>query len=231
MWNGTFSGGDETKDFWVNTTHKDEWQVLLVQDLKQAPYPYILSFEGTSTNFDWMVDAYSGFVVPETLFKNMRNAIFGNLTKNAIKNPQCPHNSCSGRIDLITGHSAGGMFTNFLFSHEDRVSMGGTDNEPPCLVDWNAFVPSQWVLRIFFKILVIGANFAKFWWIWINFGPYRLENFGKVCHVCDLILGSILENFDFGNFEIYQSYDKPPLRIFDFWSNFWFWWKSNFWNS
>ena len=60
----------------------------------------------------------------------------------------------------------------------------------------------------------------------MNFGPYRLENFGKVCNVCDSILGSILENFDFGNFEIYQSYDKPPWRNFEFLSKFEFWRKS-----
>ena len=30
------------------------------------------------------------------------------------------------------------------------------------------------VLRIFFKILVIWANFGDFWWFW-----YRLQNFGK----------------------------------------------------
>ena len=52
-----------------------------------------------------------------------------------------------------------------------------------------------------------------------NFSPYRLENFGKVCHVCSTILGQILENFDFDNFVISQSYDKPPWRNFDFRSN------------
>ena len=39
-------------------------------------------------------------------------------------------------------------------------------------------------------------------------------------HDCATILGQILEKFDFGNFEIYQSYDKPPWRIFDFFVKF-----------
>ena len=86
------------------------------------------------------------------------------------------------------------------------------------------------VLRIFFKILVIWANFGEFWWFW-----YRLQNFEKSCNVCAPILGPILENFDFEILVRSQSYNKPPWRNFDFLSNFdeiekfEIWWNWQFW--
>ena len=77
------------------------------------------------------------------------------------------------------------------------------------------------VLRIFSENFGDLSQFCEILVILMNFGFITTSKFWKkVCNVCDLILGSILENFDFGNFEIYQSYDKPPWRIFDFRSNF-----------
>ena len=71
------------------------------------------------------------------------------------------------------------------------------------------------VLRIFFKILVLRANFGEFGDFDIDFKILK-----KVCHGCYPILGQILENFDFRILVKSQSYNKPPWRNFDFWSNF-----------
>ena len=72
------------------------------------------------------------------------------------------------------------------------------------------------VLRIFFKILVEIES--QFWWFW-DFG-IDFKILKKVCDACAPILGPILENFDFRILVKSQSYDKPPWRNFDFWSNF-----------
>ena len=71
------------------------------------------------------------------------------------------------------------------------------------------------VLRIFFKILVIWANFGDFGDFDIDFKILK-----KSCKNCSPILGQILENFDFRILVESQSYDKPPWRNFDFLSNF-----------
>ena len=72
------------------------------------------------------------------------------------------------------------------------------------------------VLRIFFKILVMRANFGDLG-ILVSIDFKILK---KVCHVCYPILGQILENFDFRILVKSQSYDKPPWRNFGFLSNF-----------
>ena len=70
------------------------------------------------------------------------------------------------------------------------------------------------------------ANFGEFWDFDIDFKILK-----KVCDACSPILGPILENFDFRILVKSQSYDKPPWRNFDFWSNFEnFWQKSKIWN-
>ena len=68
------------------------------------------------------------------------------------------------------------------------------------------------VLRIFFKILVMRANFG--FWYRDNF-----VKFGLVTRVTP-ILGQIFQNFDHRILVKSPSYDKPPWRNFDFWSNF-----------
>ena len=74
---------------------------------------------------------------------------------------------------------------------------------------------AKMVLRIFFKILVMRANFGDFGDFDIDFKILK-----KSCNTCDPILGQILENFDFRILVKSQSYDKPPWRNFDFLSNF-----------
>ena len=59
------------------------------------------------------------------------------------------------------------------------------------------------------------ANFGDFGDFDIDFKILE-----KSCHGCDPILGQIFENFDFRIWVKSQSYDKPPWRNFDFWSNF-----------
>ena len=59
---------------------------------------------------------------------------------------------------------------------------------------------------------------SQFWWFW-DFG-IDFKILKKVCNTCSPILGPILENFDFRILVKSQSYDKPPWRNFDFWSNF-----------
>ena len=71
------------------------------------------------------------------------------------------------------------------------------------------------VKRIFFKILVIWANFGDFGDFDIDFKILK-----KSCKTCYPILGPILENFDHRILVKSQSYDKPPWRNFDFLSNF-----------
>ena len=71
------------------------------------------------------------------------------------------------------------------------------------------------VLRIFFKILVMRANFGDFG-ILVSTSKF----WKKFVTNCYPILGQILENFDFRILVKSQSYDKPPWRNFDFWSNF-----------
>ena len=59
---------------------------------------------------------------------------------------------------------------------------------------------------------------SQFWWFW-DFG-IDFKILKKVCDACSPILGPILENFDHRILLKSQSYDKPPWRNFDFWSNF-----------
>ena len=110
-------------------------------------------------------------------------------------------------------------------------------------VGWRFTQPAKFH-AISFKIFEIATNKARKWGG--NFTPRRfknffLENFGDWSQFCEIlvnldefwsittskfwksfgnvcysILGSILEKFDFGNFEMYRSHDKPP------WSNFYF---------
>ena len=76
------------------------------------------------------------------------------------------------------------------------------------------FIP---VLRIFFKILVMRANFGEFRKFWsISTSKF----WKKSCDGCTPILGPISYNFDFRILSRSQSYDKPPWRNFDFLSNF-----------
>ena len=75
--------------------------------------------------------------------------------------------------------------------------------------------PQLLVLRIFFKILVMRANFGDFGDFDIDFKILK-----KVCKDCSPIFWPILENFDFRIWVKSQSYDKPPWRNFDFLSNF-----------
>ena len=79
------------------------------------------------------------------------------------------------------------------------------------------------VLRMFFKILVVRANFGDFGDFDIDFKILK-----KSCHVCDPILGQILENFDFRILALSQSYNKPPLA--EFWFFVKFWWNWKIWN-
>ena len=61
--------------------------------------------------------------------------------------------------------------------------------------------------------------------IWANFGDFGdfdidFKILKKSCKNCDPILGQILEKIYFRILVKSQSYDKPPWRNFDFWSNF-----------
>ena len=66
-------------------------------------------------------------------------------------------------------------------------------------------------------------NFGDLEPILVEFGDFGID-FKILKKVCDVIvtpiLGQILENFDFRILVKSQSYDKPPWRNFDFWSNF-----------
>ena len=73
----------------------------------------------------------------------------------------------------------------------------------------------QNVLRIFFKILVMRANFGDFSDFDIDFKILK-----KSCDARSPMLGQILENFDFRILVESQSYDKPPWRNFHCLSNF-----------
>ena len=59
------------------------------------------------------------------------------------------------------------------------------------------------------------ANFGDFGDFDIDFKILK-----KSCDGCYPILGQILENFELRILVKSQSYDKPPWRNFDFWSNF-----------
>ena len=79
--------------------------------------------------------------------------------------------------------------------------------------EWQAAQPM--VLRIFFKILVMRANFGDFGDFDIDFKILK-----KSRNACSPILGQIFQNFDHRILVESQSYDKPPWWNFDFWSNF-----------
>ena len=75
---------------------------------------------------------------------------------------------------------------------------------------WTAIISFK---NFSYKILVMGANFVKFCKFW----SISTSKFWKrSCHVCDLMLGQILENFEFRILSKSPSYDKPPWRNFDF---------------
>ena len=76
--------------------------------------------------------------------------------------------------------------------------------------------------NIFFKFVTKIIKIQKFC---VQIGNFcvRVKDFKilkKSCKNCSPILGQILENFDFRILVESQSYDKPPWRNFDFWSNF-----------
>ena len=72
--------------------------------------------------------------------------------------------------------------------------------------------------RCFKNFLQNFGDESQFWWFW-DFG-IDFKILKKSCDACAPILGPILENFDWRILLRSQSYDKPPWRNFDFWSNF-----------
>ena len=88
----------------------------------------------------------------------------------------------------------------------------------------NAFV-NQLVLqnilnweKCFKNFLQNFGDESQFWWFWDFDIDFKILK--KSCENCYPILGPILENFDHRILVKSQSYDKPPWRNFDFWSNF-----------
>ena len=116
----------------------------------------------------------------------------------------------------------------FLFKFHENIFFGedicarGWGRIGSCIQGYARWHPSSknvnFPTTCFKNFLQNFGDESQFWWFW-DFG-IDFKILKKVCHVCYPILGQILENFDFRILVKSQSYDKPPWRNFDFWSNF-----------
>ena len=130
---------------------------------------------------------------------------FDEIAKFEILNPKIQ--GCLSN-NLSTGFRLERLATYFIMAHHEW-------HYGSFMTSLYVFRAGQRVLRIFFKILVMRANFGDFGDFDIDFKILK-----KSCDGCYPILGQILEKFDFRILSKSQSYDKPPWRNFVFLSNF-----------